>query len=326
VTSTSPVNLASNIAVNTLVTATFSEDVKASTVVGSNFTVMNGLVAVPGVVTYDLPTKTATFASTVNLIGSGTVYTATIKKAVQDAAGNSLAADKVWTFTTTVLGLGPAPVVLGTAGNFVILAKTAVSNVPTSAVTGNIGLSPAATSFVTGFSLIAITGGALSAQVVGLVQAADMAPPTPANLTAAVLAMQTAYTDAAGRPTPTTLNLGAGNIGGLTLTAGLYKWTTGVTVPLDVTFSGSANDVWILQIPGTLSLANAKKVLLSGGAQAKNIIWQVAGNATLGTTSHFEGIILGQTSITLQNGATMVGAALAQTAVSLDHATISKAN
>jgi hypothetical protein len=130
--------------------------------------------------------------------------------------------------------------------------------------------------------------------------------------------MITAYNDAAGRPSPDFSELGTGNIGGKTLAPGLYKWTSTVTLPSDVTISGSASDVWIFQIAGDLTVSSAVNVTLSGGAQAKNIFWQVAGQATLGTTSHFEGIILSMTGITFQTGASMNGRALAQTAVVLD--------
>jgi hypothetical protein len=210
-------------------------------------------------------------------------------------------------------------VVLGTAGTYVILAKSAVSNVPTSAITGNIGLSPAAASFITGFALTLPAGGAAStsAQVTGSVYAADYAVPTPANLTTAVSNMETAYTDAAGRPTPDYTGLAAGNIGGLTLAAGLYKWTTAVTIPTNVTLTGNANDTWIFQIAGGLTQSAAARVVLAGGALAQNIVWQVAGVVSVGTTAHLEGRVLAQTSITLQTGATANGRLLAQTAVTL---------
>lgn len=151
-----------------------------------------------------------------------------------------------------------------------------------------------------------------------------MADPTPINLTTAVNNMITAYNDAAGRPTPDFSELGNGNIGGLTLIPGLYKWTTTVSLPSDVTISGGANDVWIFQISGDLSVSSAVNVTLLGGAQAKNIFWQVAGQATFSTTSHFEGIILSMTGITFQTGASINGRALAQTAVILDSNEITK--
>ena len=214
---------------------------------------------------------------------------------------------------------GPASVVLGSAGSFVILAKSATSNVPTSAITGDIGLSPAAASFITGFSLVHTAGTAVgtSAQVTGNVYAADYAVPTPANLTTAIGNMQTAYTDAAGRSLPDHVALGAGNIGGLTLPPGLYKWSNSVTIPVNVTLSGSANDTWIFQIAGGLSIASAKRVVLSGGALPQNVVWQVAGIVSLGTTAHMEGIVLGKTQITLGTGASVNGRLFAQTQVTL---------
>ncbi len=233
-------------------------------------------------------------------------------------------------YTVTAVTTTPlvAPVLLGTAGNFAILAKTGISTVPTSVVTGDIGVSPAAASFITGFTLSADATNVFSTstQVVGggRVYAANYAVPTPSNLTTAVLDMQTAYTDAAGRPTPHFLNLASGIIGGLTLAPGLYKWGTTVTIPTDVTISGGPNDVWIFQVSGDLTMSAAKRITLAGGAQAKNIFWQVAGQVTIGTTSHFEGNLLSQTAISLQTGATMNGRALAQSAVSLDSAAVTK--
>jgi hypothetical protein len=136
--------------------------------------------------------------------------------------------------------------------------------------------------------------------------------------------METAYTDAAGRSTPNFVELGAGDLSGLTLTSGLYKWTSTVTVPTDITISGGADDIWIFQIAGDLTISSAVNMTLTGGAQAKNIFWQVAGEATLGTTSHVEGNILSMTGITFQTGASLNGRALAQTAVILDGNTVVK--
>jgi hypothetical protein len=227
-------------------------------------------------------------------------------------------------------GLGPAPVQLGSttdaaaAGSYVLLAKTGITNVTGSSITGgSLGLSPAAATFITGFSLIAdsTTVFATSASVVtpAKVYASNYGTPTPANLTTAILGMQAAYTDAAGRKTPDFLNLGSGNLGGKTLTPGLYTWGTGVTVPTDVTISGGASDVWIFQIAGNLDVSAAKKVTLAGGAQAKNIFWQVTGQVTVHANAHFEGVILCKTAITLQTTASMTGRALAQTLVAIDN-------
>jgi hypothetical protein len=215
---------------------------------------------------------------------------------------------------------GPMAVNLGTAGNYAILAKTGISTTGATSVTGNIGVSPAAASYITGFGLNLPAGSAYatSSMVSGNVYASDYAVPTPANLTMAISDMQAAYTDAANRTYPTATELNAGNIGGMTLTPGLYKWSTGVTIPTSVTLSGGANDVWIFQIAQNLNVGSGAQVILSGGAQASNVFWQVGGQATLGTTSVFNGNILAQTAIVLNTGAILNGRALAQTAVTLD--------
>lgn len=230
------------------------------------------------------------------------VAVATVAVALFAFAGSAYAA-----------GPGPAPVDLRSAGNFVILTKTGITDVPTSAITGNVGTSP-------------ITGAAnllTCTEVTGNVYSDDAAGPspcsvvTPSNLTVAVLDMQGAYTDAAGRITPDFTELGTGNIGGMTLVPGLYKWGTGVKIPTDVTLSGGPDDVWIFQVAGNLKVSNGVAVHLAGGARAKNIFWQVAGLASFGTTSHVEGIILSKTMIAMQTGATINGRLFAQTAVTL---------
>jgi hypothetical protein len=324
VTTTEPSNNAIGVSTNKVISIEFSEAMTAASINANTFTVTQGGNAVAGTVAYS--GTTATFTPTTPFT-SNTVYTATITTGAKDLAGNALAATLVWSFTT---GGGQAnnlaPVNLGAAGNYIILAKTAISNIPTSAITGDVGLSPAATSFITGFSITNATGYATSTQVTGKIFAADMASPTPINLTTAVENMITAYNDAAGRPTPDFSELATGNIGGSTLTPGLYKWTNTVTIPSDITISGGSDDVWIFQIAGDLTQSNAVNVTLTGGAQAKNIFWQVAGTVTIGTTSHFEGIILSQTGITLQTGATLNGRTLAQTAVILDKNTLTKPN
>jgi len=212
------------------------------------------------------------------------------------------------------------PVNLGTAGNFVILAKSGISTIPTSAITGDIGVSPIGETAITGFALTLTAGSpfATSAQVTGKVYAPGYADPTPVNLTTAIGDMQTAYTDAAGRTIPDFTELGAGQIGGLTLVPGLYKWSTDVLITTDVTLNGGPDDVWIFQVAGKVIQANGMKVILTGGARASNIFWQAAGVVTLGTTAHFEGIVLAQAAITLGTGTSVNGRLLAQTAVTLD--------
>jgi len=319
VSSTSVQNHATGVPRNNALTVTFNEPMDAATINTSTFTLTDGTTPVAGTVTYS--GTTATFTPAVAL-SANTTYTATLTTGVKSAAEVPLAAAIVWSYTTSGISSTLAAVNLRTAGNYVILAKTAVNNNPTSAITGDIGLSPAATSYITGFSLTNATGYATSSQVTGKVYAADMVSPTSSNLTTAISDMSTAYTDAAGRPTPDYSELGTGNIGGRTLLPGLYKWTSSVSVPTDIVISGSSTDIWIFQISGNLSLASAVNITLSGGAQAKNIFWQVAGTVTMGTTAHAEGVILCKTGVTLNNGATFNGRALAQTAVVLDGNTV----
>jgi hypothetical protein len=209
-----------------------------------------------------------------------------------------------------------APVILGKSGDFVILSETGITDVPTSAVTGYVGVSP-------------ITGAAdhLScSEVTGKVFSVDADGPSPCSiksptkLSTAVSDMQAAYTDAAGR-TAKFINVGNGNIGGLILKPGVYAWNgtaSNVSITSNVTIKGrSINDKWIFQIPGTLTVANGASVLLGGEAQARHIYWQVAAATTLGTSSHLEGNVLDMTSIALGTKASVTGRLLAQTAVSL---------
>ena len=209
----------------------------------------------------------------------------------------------------------PTPVDLRSAGNFVILSKSGITNVPSSAVIGNIGTSPITGAAITGLDCLEVTG---------LVYTVDAAGPAcrltnPVLLTAAISDMETAYTDAAGRVSPDYTELGAGNIDGMTLAPGLYKWATPVLIPTGVTLDaqGDPNAVFIFQIAQTFNVGNGAMVTLTGGAQAKNIFWQVAGHTTLGTTADVKGIILCATGISLQTGASLNGRALAQTAVTL---------
>jgi len=224
-----------------------------------------------------------------------------------------------------VIGTNPSrlAVDLGMSGTFVVLAKSGISSVPTSAITGDIGVSPIDATAITGFSMTADPSNvfATSAQVTGKIYASNYTTPTPANLTAAVSDMQTAFTDAASRA-PDVTELGAGNIGGQTIAPGVYEWSTGLLIPTDVTLSGSATDVWIFQVAQNLSMSNGTHVNLTGGAVAKNVFWQVAGSVDLGTTTHFSGVVLTQTAIAVHTGASVEGRLMAQTAVSLDSSTV----
>jgi hypothetical protein len=201
---------------------------------------------------------------------------------------------------------------LGAAEKFVILSETGITDVYKSQVEGNVGTSP-------------ITGEAdhlTCGEVVGRVYSVDAAGPAPCNrakpakLGKAIGAMKTAYTDAAGR-TPTVTELGAGNIGGLTLPPGVYSWSSNVLIPSNVTLLGGPKDVWIFQVAQNVNLAPATSIMLSGGALPQHIFWQVAGTVNMGTTSSFQGIVLSMTAISMETGASINGRLYAQTAVSL---------
>jgi len=223
-------------------------------------------------------------------------------------------------------GGGPGQVDLGTASNFAILAKDGISNAPTSKITGDIGVSASAATGITGLPLTLDASGRFSTtpEVTGKVYAADYAVPTPTYMTTAIADMMIAFTDAEGRTLPTATELGAGDISGMTIEPGLYKWGTGVLIASDVTLFGSSSATWIFQIAQTLTVENGVKVILSGGALPENIVWQVGSSASLGTTSHVEGNILTLTAITMATGATLNGRALAQSAVTLQSNTVTK--
>ncbi|KAJ6524688.1 ice-binding protein [Mycena vulgaris] len=208
--------------------------------------------------------------------------------------------------------LGPAAVNLRTAANYTILAETGVTTVPPSVITGAVAVSPIAAAAMTGFSLTLDSAGqfSTSGQVTGHLYAADYAVPTPSTLSIAIADMGTAFTDATGRITPDFTNLAGGAIGGLILTPGLYKWTTGVSLSSDISIAGNATDTWIFQVTGTLALATGVKMGLAGDS------------VNAGAGSHIEGVVLGQTQITLQTGATANGRLLAQTLVALQQATV----
>jgi hypothetical protein len=223
--------------------------------------------------------------------------------------------------TGLAVAAGPAPVNLKSAGNFVILSKTGITNVPASQITGNVGTSP-----ISGTALLLTC-----VEITGKTYTVDAAGPLPCRVTdpsrlrSAIRDMESAYTDAAGRA-PSVTELGAGNIGGMTLSPGVYKWSSGVTIPTTLTLSGSSNSVWIFQIAQNLDLASATSIILTRGALAKNVFWQVGGLATLGTTSIFQGILLSQTLIAANTGASINGRLLAQTAVTLQKNVVRQPN
>jgi len=233
----------------------------------------------------------------------------------------------------------PQPtVVLGEAGEFVILAKSGISTVPDSDIIGDIGVSPIAATAMTGFSLTldSLAQFSTSAQVSGNLNhrghayGASYGAPISERLTTAVSAMETAYTDAAGRVNPDAarINVGGGTLGGdcgdsdNPLTPGVYTFGTDVTLTTNVTFSGPG--VFIIQITGNLVQAANYHVILANNATATDIFWQVAGTVTVGADAHMEGIILVKTKADFLTGSSLNGRILTQTACNLQKATITE--
>jgi Ice-binding-like/Bacterial Ig-like domain len=302
VISVTPPDLSSGICPDTVVVATFSEAMNPATINSTTFLLAAGSTPVAGTVTYDAPSRVATFTPTSSLALS-TTYTATITTGVQDLFGNSLASDKIWTFTTAAVACSSI-VPLGTACSFGILGATpVVSSVGPTIVTGDVGIWPAAS--ITGFPPGTLTGTKHAADAVAMAAQGDLT---------------TAYNFAAAAAGGAVLTA---DIGGQTLAPGVYKTTSAqptLGITGNLTLSGPASGVWIFQIVSSLTTAAGNsQVIMAGGATAHNVFWQVGSSATLGTNTIFQGTIMAQASITLTTGATLNGRALARTgAVSLD--------
>ena len=227
---------------------------------------------------------------------NNTVYTATITTEAQDLAGNPLAVNKVWQFTTGASSdLSPVP--LGAAANFAILAAAVVTNTSTpTTITGDVGIWP-------GTSMTNFPPGI----VTGAIHVND------STSQAAEAALAIAYGNAAGRVGPFTP--AEGNVGGLTFTPGLYRSGTSTEISgggnLTLDAGGDANAVFIFQIASTLTTSSGFGITLAGGAKPSQIFWEVGSSATIGVGSQFFGTILANTSITLVSGATLNGRALA---------------
>lgn len=320
VLSSDPIDGATDVPINGSISAVFSEDMDPATLTGSTFTLTSSTGALSGTVIY--AGTTAVFWPAAHL-ASGGLFTATITGDASSDQGVGLATAHTWQFSTGNTVAPGHPVTLGTAGNFAVLAKSGIATVPPSVITGDLGVSPVAATYITGFSLTANASNVFSTstQVTGKIYAADYASPTPTAMTSAVGDMERAFTDAAGRA-PDVVELGAGNIGGMTLAPGVYKWGTGLVIPTSVTLAGSSTAVWIFQIAQDLTMSSGTTIGLTGGALPQNVFWQVAGKVELGTTAHLEGVVLTHTSVTLRTGASINGRLLAQTAVNIDHSTV----
>jgi len=293
VSATNPLDGATGVAA---ITATFNESMDPSTITIASFLVTApGPAAVLGSVSYNASTRMATFVPSFAL-ADGTSYFATVTTAAKDIAGNSLASNKVWNFTSAAATVGQVAPQLGAAGSFVVLAGSTITSTGATALTGDMGLSPGTA--VTGFPPGTYSG------------ALNAGNPTSA---AAMDALTIAYNDAAGRTqSPVTV---AGNLGGLTLVPGLYKSTSSLEISsgdLTLDAQGNPNAVFIFQMASTLTTTSGRAVVLAGGAKSSNIFWQVGSSATFGTTSVFMGTVMADQSITLNTGASLNGRALAR--------------
>jgi hypothetical protein len=300
VTNVTPPAGSTGVCPNSVATATFSQAMNPATINTNSFSLVP---ATAGTVTLDATNEVATFTPSAPFKTS-TVYTATINTGAQNAAGLALASNFVWNFTTSTQAC-QSVVNLGTAANFGILGASTVTNTGPTIITGeNLGLSPGTS--VTGFPP-------------GIVVAPNQQNITDATAAQAQLDAAAAYNYIAGLANPAAL---PSELSGLTLTPGLYKNASAVTLTtgnLTLDAQGNSNAVFIFQIGSSLITLGNTKIVLVNGAQAKNIFWQVGSSATLGVNSVFQGTILSFSSITIQTSATLTGRALAlNAAVTLD--------
>lgn len=324
VISTIPENNAVDASVGGNVSATFNEAMDALTITNTTFTLNQGGTNIPGAVTYE--GTTATFNPN-NDLTEGVIYTATIKggtNGAKDLAGNALLADHVWNFTTRVgFPVGQLMVPLGTSARFAVLSNSAITNIPTSAIVGDVGVSPGVRSTIAGLTAPEVTLGAIYA-------ADDIAPPgVPAMLIAAKDDAEIAFlnANAAVRGTPTPLS---GNINGLTLVPGLYSSGSSIEISpggiLYLDAGGDPNAVFIIRSATSITTSATSEVVLAGNANAANIFWTAGSAITLGTNSKMKGTLIAGTSISLLTGSRLDGRALIQGAaagqVSLDQSTV----
>jgi hypothetical protein len=294
VVATNPANGVGGVGIDASVNATFSKAMDPSTLNPATFRVTGpGATVVVGKVSYDVTNKIATFTPT-SPLASGVTFTATITGAL-DLAGNPLATT-TWTFTTGLTTTGQSPVNLGSASSYAILAATTVTAPGAIVVNGDLGLFPGTS--VTGFPPATVNG------TININNPAAMA--AQADLLTAYGYLKNTVPPGATK---------TGNIGGTTLTPGVYTApSTSLAVSsgnLTLDAQGDTNAVWIFQIGSTLDVTPGLQVILANGAQASNIFWQVGSSATIDTTAVMQGNILAFTSVTVNGGATLNGRALA---------------
>jgi hypothetical protein len=314
VNSTDPLNLGTGVALNKVISAVFSEPMDPLTITTTSYTLMSGTTPVIGTVNYS--GSTATFTPTVNLI-SGNTYTATISTIAKNPAGVPLANNYVWTFTTAS-PLGPVGLNLNSVARFVIIAGVGVSNNAGISIINDmdVGIYPGVRSSITGFPPAIIVNG-------GMYASDDIAPAgVPAMLLAAQNDLTTAYLFAAGATSPAPATV-SGDQGGKTLAPGIYKSTSTLLIQLGnltLDAQGDVNAVWIFQVASGFTTVGISpypsptggNVILTGGAQAKNVYWQTGSSATIGDYTSFKGNILALQSITMNAYARAEGRMLAR--------------
>ena len=314
-----PIDGTTDVPINGTISATFSDEMDAGSLTASTFTLTVGPTAVPVDGTVIYANAMAVFVPTTNL-GVNSTFTATITTGVRGVSGAALAAPHSWSFTTGTRVAG-IPVNLRTAGDYAVLSRRAISGTG-AMVTGDLGISPSRSNSITGFALSTPSSDhTTSSQVVGKVYARDYLAPTPAILVTAVNDLQLAITEAAGR-TPTVTAVG-GEIGGMTLAPGIYNWQT-VAITTDVTLDGSATDVWIFQIAGTMGMAASMRVVLTGGALPENIFWQVTGAVTIGASAQLNGVVLASGAFTSGAASLITGRLLSQMEITITNTTVAQ--
>jgi ketosteroid isomerase-like protein len=318
ITVENPASVAVSVPIDTTVSATFSTAMDPTTITNATFTlaVAGGGAPVSGTVSYDSASQIATFIPSANLT-SNTQYTATVSNTVTDLSGNALTSGTAstppdpWSFTTgtTIGGVSPAMINLGSAGSFAVMATASISSTGSVVINGNVGLAPGTSQ------------GIPPAQVNGTIHVND---PIVAQAQADLLA---AFNDATSRSTNAqTL---PGNMGGLTFTPGLYVNSTSVLISgagpgNNVTFDaqGDPNAVFIFKMGSTLTTGVGSQVILAGGAKASHVFWQVDTSATIDVGSIFQGNVLAATSITINTGAAITGSMFAGAAGGAGSATV----
>lgn len=305
VISTEPTNSGVNVNLDKMLSVTFSEEMDPLTFTSNSFTLRRGTMQVGGLIT---SVGADAFFTPFMLLSPNTAYTATISTQVTDLAGNGLAMNYSWSFTTGSALPGPLTIDLACANSFTILAGSTVTSTGNTVIHGDLGLSPGST--VAGFPPGQVLDGAIRIN--------------DALANSAKLCLTDAYNDAAGR-TLNVIIVSDGELGGKTLTPGLYRSAPGAfgitNSDLTLDARGDSYAIWIFQMPSsTLTVGNGRKVILAGGANARNIFWQIGTSATIGTTAEMKGILMADQSIALKNGAVLHGRALARVgAVTLDN-------